>query len=205
MKQCLICGKPVEGLMKGMRPTMHEERVINDCVATVKNGKTLSKKQRCRLYAKGYTLTEFYAITDSKEKQRKCEQCGKMFTPNRQEKVCSELCAKLRKNKQNLERYHRNKGEIKYSTCKYCGKSTGHVYSHAHVDCLLEHCLNVLKSGGSLDFETYRLAYARGYTIKKLMRMIDKEKNNGRSNNRTEKGKERTKAAERTQSTVQSC
>lgn len=58
---CRICGKPIYRtfeLGEGS-PWMHYECVINDCIKTLKHGEKLSRKQRLRLDARGYSITEF--------------------------------------------------------------------------------------------------------------------------------------------------
>lgn len=58
---CRICGKPVYrtfAVGEGT-PWMHYQCVIDDCIATVRAGEKLSKKQLMRLDSRGYTKTEF--------------------------------------------------------------------------------------------------------------------------------------------------
>lgn len=59
--KCIICGKPVfRELYEGEPlPRMHEECVKSDCINTINQGKALNKAQQSRLYARGWTITEF--------------------------------------------------------------------------------------------------------------------------------------------------
>lgn len=59
---CKICGKEVKPEYSVYGPSyrrMHEECIIEDCMKTIDEGKTLSKKQYMRLYTLGYNKTEF--------------------------------------------------------------------------------------------------------------------------------------------------
>lgn len=58
---CRICGKPVYRTFTAGEgtPWMHYQCVIDDCIATVRAGEKLSKKQRSRLEQRGYSKTEF--------------------------------------------------------------------------------------------------------------------------------------------------
>lgn len=58
---CKICGKPIIHSfdLGDIKVRMHRECIIDDCLQTLKAGKTLTHTQWQRLYARGYTVTEF--------------------------------------------------------------------------------------------------------------------------------------------------
>lgn len=62
--RCRICGEPLrrpEALNERARSTrMHEECILKDCAHTYTATGKLTTTQKQRLYAKGYTLREFY-------------------------------------------------------------------------------------------------------------------------------------------------
>lgn len=60
---CILCGKPVFRCVNTAEkfPRMHEECIYRDCAKTLMNGEPLSKAQHSRLYARGWTVTEFKA------------------------------------------------------------------------------------------------------------------------------------------------
>ena len=59
--KCKICGKPVYRDMYDGEPLpqMHDECIKSDCINTIGQGKALNKAQQSRLYARGWTITEF--------------------------------------------------------------------------------------------------------------------------------------------------
>ena len=60
--RCWICGQHIDKPITGERVSnirMHDECVYRDAVNTLNSGGQLSDKQKLRLYARGWTVTEF--------------------------------------------------------------------------------------------------------------------------------------------------
>ena len=58
---CKLCGKPVYRtfILGEGSPQMHYQCVIDDCIATIRPGEKLNRKQIARLEQRGYSKTEF--------------------------------------------------------------------------------------------------------------------------------------------------
>lgn len=64
---CLICGERVMHNVKGLKPRMHTECIIEDCLATLESGKTLTLLQQKRAYSRGYTVNDLKELLEENE------------------------------------------------------------------------------------------------------------------------------------------
>lgn len=120
-----------------------------------------------------------------------CTICGKEYEPyyayGERQKTCSPECRAIRNqqyHEQNKER-HRALSKIRYQKkrleqnghvlCRICGKpiyrtfTIGEGQPWMHYECVLDDCINTLRSGGKLSHKQLLRLEARGFTKREFI------------------------------------